>query len=248
MDKTYYHEYYKLEREHWWFVVRGRILLEHILPYTKAPDLSILNVGAATGRTSELLSDLGEVTSIEYDDDCRNFANALTGLGIKKGTILDLELEDNSFHLSCAFDVIEHVENDKKAVAELVRVTKTNGLIFITVPAFQFLWSEHDIVNHHFRRYTRSKLKQILPSEEISLVHKTYFNSLLFFPIAIFRVLSRLVPARFYRKGSGADNTLVANDSFVNKLMFRVFETERKLLRKVKFPFGVSLMVILRKK
>ena len=137
MQHNYYKEYYELERNHWWFVARERILSNYIqqlinqgqLPST---DLKILNVGCGPGRSSEYLSIFGKVTSIEYDKFCCQFASKKTGLEIINGSITELPFSDNSFDLVCAFDVIEHVEDDQLAVNELKRVTNNGSLILIT--------------------------------------------------------------------------------------------------------------------
>ena len=248
MNKDYYVEYYTLEREHWWFVVRAGIIKDRIAPYlNNQKSCKILNIGAATGSTSELLSQFGEVTSIEYDADCCAFTRERTNLQVQHGSILDLDFPDNNFDLVCAFDVIEHVEDDQLAVEEMQRVCKPGGLVYITVPAYNFLWSEHDEVNHHFRRYTLGGLKKLFDRKRVKFLYHSYFNSLLFIPIATFRLLSKMIPSSWYRKGAGADNTILDNDSIVNKILFQIFNMERKLLKVMKFPFGVSIMLLLRK-
>ena len=96
MDKLYYQEYYFLERNHWWFKVREEILKDHL--YLNIPEkkntLKILNIGAATGKTTEMLSNFGEVTSIEYDQDCCEFVNNKTGIKVINASILELPFPD----------------------------------------------------------------------------------------------------------------------------------------------------------
>jgi len=92
-----------------------------------------------------MLEKFGDVTSIEYDEDCCQFLNEVLHIPALQGSITELEFEDNSFDLVCAFDVIEHVEDDSKAASEMLRVCKKDGLVFATVPAFMLLWSEHDV-------------------------------------------------------------------------------------------------------
>ena len=127
MKKEYYKEYFYLERNHWWFVVRSKILKAVIHKFVSAnSSLSILNVGVATGATTEMLSEFGEVTSIEYDPDCCDFMNKHSQIKVINGSILDLPGTDNAFDLVCCFDVIEHVEDHHRAVNELFRVCKQN--------------------------------------------------------------------------------------------------------------------------
>lgn len=245
MDKNYYVEYYKLERENWWFKARLEIIRSQIKRITKGRhNLKILNIGTATGATSVMLQEFGSVKSIEYDKDCYEFVKQRLDIDLEQGSILDLQFRDEEYDLVCAFDVIEHVEDDKKAVAEMLRVCKSEGNIMITVPAFNFLWSKHDEVNHHFRRYTWAMLKPLFNHEKV--VFHSYFNSILFFPITAVRLLGKLIPLK--RKGSGSDFGLV-NSAVLNKVFYRIFKVESIFLTSgVTLPFGISLMAIVNKK
>lgn len=245
MDKNYYVEYYKLERENWWFKARLEIIRSQIKRIAKGRhNLKILNIGTATGATSIMLQEFGSVKSIEYDKDCYEFVKQRLDIDLEQGSILDLQFRDEEYDLVCAFDVIEHVEDDKKAVAEMLRVCKSEGNIMITVPAFNFLWSKHDEVNHHFRRYTWAMLKPLFNSEKV--VFHSYFNSILFFPITAVRLLGKLIPLK--RKGSGSDFGLV-NSAVLNNVFYRIFKVENIFLSsRISLPFGISLMAIAKKK
>lgn len=246
MDKSYYKEYYVLEREHWWFKARAKIISDLIiksLEDKEKTDLKILNIGAATGKTSELLSQFGTVTSLEYDKDCCDFANEKLNLNIINGSILELPFRDEEFDMVCAFDVIEHVEDDILGVSEMKRVCKSGGLIVVTVPAFMLLWSKHDEVNHHFRRYTLSNLKKIFTEINLTTIRATYFNTFLFLPILTFRLLSKLIPARFIRVGAGSDATLHNSNSISSKILYQIFKSELALLKFFNLPFGVSIFL-----
>lgn len=245
MDKNYYIEYYKLERENWWFKARLEIIRAQIKKITKGRhNLKILNIGTATGATSIMLQEFGSVKSIEYDKDCYEFVKQRLDIDLEQGSILDLQFRDEEYDLVCAFDVVEHVEDDKKAVAEMLRVCKSEGNIMITVPAFNFLWSKHDEVNHHFRRYTWAMLKPLFNHEKV--VFHSYFNSILFFPITAVRLLSKLFPLN--RKGSGSDFGLV-NSAVLNKIFYRLFKSENIFLASgISLPFGISLIAIAKKK
>lgn len=250
MNQQYYKEYYELERRHWWFLVRQNILknrIEKLLNGKK--NLQILNIGVATGATSEMLSVFGNVVSLEYDKECYEFTKSKIQLPIILGSILDLPFENQKYDLVCAFDVIEHVQNDDLAISEMKRVCKSSGFVCVTVPAFMGLWSHHDVVNHHFRRYKMKRLSELLNNENNGIVlYKSYFNSLLFLPIYVFRRLSNWFVKDEKRSGSGADNTLVSIDNPINKLMYFIFETERKLLNLgIRFRFGVSAIIFWKK-
>jgi SAM-dependent methyltransferase len=252
MENQYYKEYFELERSHWWFLVRKQILRERLLGMLP-PDrpLQILNIGASTCATSEMLAEFGNVVSVEYDPFCVEYTRSRLEIELEQGSILELRFANHSFDLVCAFDVIEHVEDDGRAVSEMKRVCKPCGIVAVTVPAFRFLWSHHDVVNHHYRRYTMSQLRAlfIMNSSDAHAndgrqIYHSYFNTLLFPPVAAFRLLSGLIPSNLIRKGSGVDNNILPSDSPVNKLLKGLFGLERPILKAgVRFPFGVSAML-----
>ncbi|MDG1756451.1 MAG: class I SAM-dependent methyltransferase [Bacteroidia bacterium] len=245
MDQKFYQEYYKLEREGWWFKARLSILENYCQAIITNPDMKILNVGAATGATSEMLSKYGKVTSLEYDEFCCKFLKEKTGIEAINASLTELPFENNSYDMICAFDVIEHIENDNKAVEEIYRVLKPKGKYFITVPAFQSLWSNHDVVNHHFRRYKKKQLNKLIESTNLKIDHSTYFNFWLFIPISITRFILNNIPRKKDSNLSGSDNEILQSSNIINRILYRIFHSEKFLLRiNIKFPFGISILTI----
>lgn len=248
MQHDYYKEYYDLERQHWWFVAREKIISNYLKKIIddkilKQENLKILNVGCGPGRSSQYLSSFGEVTSIEYDKDCCEFASERTGLQIINGSITELPFQDEMFDLVCAFDVIEHVEDDQLAVSEMIRVAKKEGVIFITVPTFMSLWSHHDVINHHFRRYKLSQIEKLFEIQKNgNEIFSSYFNFFLFPGIYLIRIISNILKFGKKRPGSGSDFETF-KPGFLNNLLFNIMYFESKFINKnIKFPFGVSLL------
>lgn len=249
MEKSYYKEYYHLERSHWWFQARADILIAHIAQvFDGRNNLKILNIGAATGRSSELLMQFGEVISLEYDKDCFEFVKNNLSIPIVNGSILDLPFDDEQFDLVCAFDVIEHVVDDHSAVAEMRRVCQKGGVMCVTVPAFMFLWSEHDVINHHYRRYTAPILRGVFGKTDVNIFH-SYFNFWLFFPIAAFRLLFKILPSKKNVSAEEARSDFgVLKGTFINKLFYNIFHSENFFLKKfITLPVGVSILSTWRK-
>lgn len=250
MDRAYYNEYHFLERNHWWFVVRSRIINDAIKRLINSnKNLSILNIGIATGATNQFLQNYGNITSIEYDKECASFTYERSGEKIIVASAEDLPFKNNSFDLVCAFDVIEHIENDLRSVEEMKRVCNNGRNIFITVSAYMILWSHHDVVNQHKRRYISNEIVSLFNTKDNSgrEIYKTYFNSLLLPLVLSFRLLSRIIPDSLIRKGAGSDFTIVNNDSPINKLLYQIFSIERFLLKYITFPFGSSILYAWRK-
>lgn len=249
MDQAYYREYFALEREHWWFRARAEILMGHLRRTLGSPVrlLRILNVGAATGRSSELLGQFGYVTSVEYDGSCCAMTRARTGLELVQASVTELPFRSGSFDLVCCFDVIEHVQDDCGAVEELHRVCRSDGMISVTVPAYMFLWSRHDDVNHHCRRYTAGQLRRVMAGRCSRPLFHSYFNFWLFFPIAGFRVLRKILPERESRQDAGSDFFAVQSP-FLDRIFYAVFRTEGPLVRRgIRLPVGVSILSTWRK-
>lgn len=249
MDKQYYKEYYKSEREHWFFRGRADIIMAHIESLVSEinngtdRELKILNIGVATGRTSQLLNNYGVVKSVEFDQDCYDFTkNNVEGLDLEMGSILDLQYENNSYDIVCAFDVIEHVEDDQLAVNEMQRVCKDGGAVVLTVPAFMSLWSKHDEVNHHFRRYRLPEITKLF-SEKQKIVLASYFNFWLF-PVAyIFRKLNNLFAISERGEDTGSDLQISEGSPFTSKIFYNIFSSELFFVkRRMRLPFGVSII------
>lgn len=246
MDSAYFKEYYHLERTHWWFRARQIILESQVQLICKSKVLNILNVGVATGSSSMMLSKYGKVTSVEFDPDCCRFLKEELKFEVTEASVTDLPFDSNSFDLICAFDVIEHVENDRLAIQELTRVCKQEGIIFTTVPAYQFLWSKHDEINHHVRRYTANRFCNLFGNNG-QFVFKSYFNSLLFIPVAALRLASAIIPIDKLKSGSGSDFTMPGQNK-AGQLLFRIFKSENTLLkRRIKIPVGISFLSIWKK-
>src|SRR5688500_3801885 len=117
MDRNYFKEYYSFERNHWWFKVRMK-LIEWVFSNKINPSgkIKILKIGAGTGGTSQMLEKIGEVTSVEYDSDCCKFLFEMLGINALNVSVTDLPFGDSTFDVICCFDVLEHVEDDNKAI------------------------------------------------------------------------------------------------------------------------------------
>jgi SAM-dependent methyltransferase len=153
-------------------------------------------------------------------------------------------LDSKSMDMVCAFDVIEHIEDHEKAISEVYRILKENGYIYLTVPAFNFLWSNHDEINHHFRRYKLKDLKKILKENGFTIEYCSYFNFFLFLPILFTRLISKVLTIKKNEVGTNSDFEKF-NSRLLNKFLYKIFLSESFLLkRKMKLPFGVSAVII----
>lgn len=242
MHPDYLQKYYYYERNHWWFRVREKIIRQQLdasLPVHRP--LKILNAGCATGKSSQMLQEYGEVISVEKDHDTCFFLREQLNLFVVEASLESLPFEDDLFDVVCAFDVIEHVDDEKKAVAELYRVCKADGVLYCTVPAYQFLWSAHDEINEHKRRYTRKGIAKVL-GEKFIIEYSTYFNTVLFIPIWFSRtILQRLKKPQ--KKVSDFAYGGILNSYLFSFILRSLFSIEILLLRYIKLSFGVSVLL-----
>ena len=244
MDRAYYLKYFDFETNHWWFRARARILeayIRRIVPSQSQP--SILNVGAATGGSLAWLSPLGKLTSLEFDADSVAFIRSRFNQPLTQGSILALPFGDGQFDVVCAFDVIEHVEDDALAVSELNRVCRPGGSVLVTVPAHMHLWTVHDEVNHHFRRYELVQLQKLWNGLPGQIEFASFFNSRFYLPITAIRRVSKFA-ARFRKRGESKSDFETFSPGRLNELLFSIMAGERSRIVKQKpYRNGVSILL-----
>lgn len=204
---------------------------------TPPPDGRILEVGAGTGANLDTLLEYGRVTALEPDSFARDYISCHFDVETVDATLPNGATGLENFDLIVALDVLEHIDDDVAALRAIHRMLKARGRLIVTVPAFRFLWSAHDERLHHKRRYGLSEIVRKMEAAGFLILHRSYFNFLLFPAALAVRLLDRLFRG-IGRAGSGSVHPLL------NDLMARVFGLEVLLARFVRFPFGLSLVVV----
>lgn len=243
MERRYYDEYGKLERTHWWFRGRREILLRLIAELSLPPSPAILNVGSCTGASSHWLGRVAPVCSVEVDWEAARWSAADGLRHVITGSVETLPIRSGAFDVVAALDLIEHVPDHARGVRELVRVTRPGGHLLFTVPALPWLWSQHDVVSHHQRRYSASAFLRLLSSNGVRVRRWSYFNSLLLPAIAATRLADRVVGLSRFRGPSGSDLEM-SDNRFVSPLGHAMLAAEARLLPRVRLPLGASLVAI----
>lgn len=247
MQRAFEEKYLRVEETQWWCKARREAVLQTVARAGIKTDAPILEVGCSGGLLLAELADAGyaRTTGIDVSETA---IGAARERGVRSVIIMDgarLEFADCSFELVIASDVIEHVEHAEAALREWHRVLTPGGTLIVFAPAFQFLWSSHDEVNRHYRRYSRRELKQSLERAEFVVERLSYWNGLLTVPGAALSLIKRVLPRRSRTDGTGG---LVQPFRPVNALLFHIISAENAALRYVNLPFGTSVFAIARRR
>lgn len=230
----------RVEDSHWWFVGRRAILesfLHSISSRLKTPDsrLSILDVGCGTGANLEMLAQFGDAEGVDVSDDALEFCRR-KGLTVRKGLAETLPFDGETFDITTALDVIEHLDDDIAGLREMHRVTKTGGRSLFFVPAFMWLWGVQDDISNHRIRYTKRQIVERIEKAGFRVERATYANFTFFAPILGGRTLMKLT-------GIKPESENNVNISALNGVFGKLFSAERHWLKRFDFPFGVSIVI-----
>ncbi len=241
MERAVFDRMAELDQEHWWFLARRRILDQLIERVVRPPvQARVLEVGCGTGHNLPMLGRFGSVDACELDKSARTLASKRLGRKVKDARLPDLSMfERNAYDMVALLDVLEHVPDDIGSLRAIHRRLKPGGALLLTVPANPWMWSAHDVAHHHFRRYTRAGLSRLFMQAGFEVQLLSYFNSLLFPPIAA---------ARLLHKAAGRDSADEAlPGAKINGLLNTVFGLEAGLIGRLPMPFGVSLAAVVRR-
>lgn len=242
MKTDFERKYHSLEEKHWWFVGRREIILAFAGKYY--PDkkrTKILEIGCSGGPLLNLLLSQGysQVVGIDNSKEAirlckdRGFKNVFLMDGVKPN------LNNKEFDLIIASDVLEHIQEDQKAVKEWKEILKRGGVIICFVPALKILWSKHDEDNKHCRRYTKHDLIYLFKKNGFKIIRSSYWNVTLFVPALLFRYLTKIFLKKF------SISQLKQSNLLLNFFLTRMLRIENFLLNMgINYPIGISVFVI----
>ena len=238
MERIVYDTMAAMDQQHWWYRARREVIAALIrrkaMPATGA---ELLEIGCGTGHNLAMLGQFGQVQALEVDPAARAIAEQRLGKPVLSAPLPELSgVPKRHFDLVGAFDVIEHIADDAAALAAIATCLRPGGKFVATVPAHQWMWSAHDVVNHHHRRYSLGQFRGLIEASPLKLEAIGYFNSLLF-PLAVVK--------RLASKARGKEEEdLVMPGRILNAALERAFAAERHLIGRVPMTPGLSLFAV----
>jgi SAM-dependent methyltransferase len=238
MDPAYAAVHAEEDRAHWWFLGRRAVILAEMARRLPASGVRLAELGCGSGGMLEALGRFGTAVGVEMDPALRARARE-RGLDVRAGALPEaIPLEPGRWDAVCLFDVLEHVDDEAGALVACRRLLAPGGRLFVTVPAYAWLWSRHDELLGHRRRYTARALRRAAEGGGYTVERLTYFNTLLAPPI----MAVRLARAALRRPGHDLDRPA----PLVNRALAACFSAEARLLRWVSPPFGISILLAAR--
>ena len=238
MEREVYEAMAEHDERHWWYRARRQVVAELIRRKVPLPKVAKLReIGCGTGHNLPMLGEFGQVEALEVDPIARGMAEKRLGRTVLSSPLPALEgVPDDTYDMVAALDVVEHIPDDKAALEGISRVLKPGGKLLMTVPAHQWMWSAHDVVNHHQRRYSKRDFKRLVNESPLKLESIGYLNSLLF-PLAMAQRLASKLTGK-------EDANLAPPAEPINQVLERVFALERRVIGRIPLPPGLSLFAV----
>lgn len=242
MQEVVYHTNFEIESTYFWFLARAKIIL-NVLKKIDSLNLgdSVIDIGCGTGGFAEELAKKYKVTCLDVSQTALDYCKKRGLEDLVHGEVKDFDKGSREIRAAFMLDVIEHIEDDQAVVNDVHDLLEKNGLFITTVPAYQWLWSEHDETHMHFRRYTKSNFKKLFKNAGFEIVHSSYYNSFLFPAVVAKRFLDKMT-------GTKKDSPVDEVSNGLNSLFLKIFGFERHFLPSPGFPFGLSILLIAKKK
>jgi len=243
VEEIVYHTNYKLEDSYWWFIARNRIVMDILNKFVKIePHQQILDVGCGTGGFTKILLENYDAIGLDSSPIAIEYCKKR---GIEKlflGTLNEFPASDYNIQAITILDVIEHIESDDAIVEQIYNTLPKNGWLIATVPAYKWLWSEHDVLHKHYRRYKKKYFVSLLKRHNFEIEYSTYFNTFLFPFSAIKRIYDNV-----FNKNNKNPDPVDPVPGFLDKIFKAIFLSEKFFIPHIKFPFGLSILVVAKK-
>lgn len=239
-------ELYREEDRYWWSISRRSLVSQFLKKYIQFPQsVRLLDVGCGGGGFLASLGGYFSLFGLEYSFNGAVTTSLRTNAKVVRGAAENLPFKDGSFGVITSLDVLEHLEDESKALRSFHRVLDKRGLLLLTVPAFNILWSPRDLILNHKRRYTLVSLRRVLEKAGFEVVRCTYTDSFYFPGLLLYGLI-----CRFFKQTAVSKNTIfvLSLPAWLGTLFEWFLRIERKLLKYINIPLGVSIICVARKK
>lgn len=250
MESAFYEDYYRHENSHWWFRWRYDLITKLVTSLRQDDSFRILDAGCGTGQMTKHLSAIGDAFGLDSAHEAVSFAQSRGVRRLVRGSITAPPFADGSFDCVLALDVIEHVDDDMGILTSLFKIIKPGGHLIITVPAFDALWSEHDEINHHKRRYRAPQLRLLIQEAGFDIERVTYCNTVFYLPVLLTRKAKnawRAIARRRGQRNRPLQSDLGDYPRPINHALYSLMRAETRLMDRVDMPFGVSILAVARR-
>ena len=240
MDLEDYRIFKKQGKDYWWFKGKRDLLRRLLEDIGLNRNAKILDIGCGIGEDLDVINKFGDVYAIEYSLDAIKLIDNKRIRGLICNDATRLCFKDKTFDAVIILDVLEHLDRDKEAFNEALRVLRKNGFLIISVPAMKFLFGPHDIRLNHTRRYSRKLFMELIDRRNVKIIKLSFWNFTLFFPIAAIRLYKKIFNIK--------KSDLTEFNKNMNNILTKILVSENKLVSKnYRFPIGLSLVAVLKK-
>lgn len=244
MDANEIHRLADFEEWYWWHRARQTIVTRLLHRFAGGVRGRVLDVGCGAGATSLALRPHGRVIGVDFGRAAVDEARA-RGLEVAQMDATRLAVRDRTADVAVALDVLEHLDDDQGAARELLRVLRPGGVLLVTVPAYQWLWSSHDVALGHRRRYRRAALRAVLERAGFEVELCTYVMLAALPPAALLRLLERLPGRR--PPDAQAESGYIPIPGWLNEVLSHLVGLDGLLAGRVPLPFGLTVTAVARR-
>lgn len=244
MDASEHERLADFEEWYWWHRARQSIVTRLLRRYVGEAPNPILDVGCGTGATSAAIANGGQLLGIDLGPQAVASARE-RGLEVAQMDATSIGARSDCFGLVVALDVLEHLDDPMAAAREFRRALRPGGRLLVTVPAYQWLWSSHDVALGHRRRYTRNPLQELLRGAGFEVELCSYVMSAALPPAALVRLIERLPGRR--RHDDAAESGYVDVPGWLNAILSRLVALDGHLVGRLPIPAGLTVVAIARR-
>jgi len=250
MREDLYRDLYVKEQDYWWHVGKRAIvysLMRRYLPRGKrVEERRALDLGCGAGLNLDHMARYAQPVGTDFSEEALRFCRERGHELLCKADAAELPFPDSEFDIITALDVIEHLDDDHAALAELRRVMRPGGLLIISVPAYKLLWTYWDDILGHRRRYTTGMMRDVVERAGLRVRKVSYSNTLILVPVVGVRILKSLLNRAAEARGESKDpeTDFMPVPKWLNSALIRYYQWEARTLRRRALPFGLSVVCV----